>query len=303
MNCEIARTLLPLSLYDELTDQQQAALSAHLASCAVCRQALEFQRRFHQALQGRTLEPAEELLAACRRELSLRLKLASHERSRLVRWALRLSEAGARLGVIGRAAAATALLGLGFLLGRWSGAFPDRQQAPSPEQVTRIRLVQPAPNGRVQIVVEETRQRVISGRPEEEPVLGLLLAAAREAPDPGLRSESVELLGRQANQARVREALLEAMQRDPNPGVRLKALEAVKPLASQAEVRQRLARVLLEDQNPGLRVQAIDLLVQQPRQETLIGLLQGLLEREDNNYVRLRCWQALRELNASAGTF
>jgi hypothetical protein len=59
---------------------------------------------------------------------------------------------------------------------------------------------------------------------------------------------------------------------------------------------------LQNDQNPGLRVQAIDLLVAQ-RDDGLVGILQNLLQKESNNYVRLRCRSALEEMNASLGTF
>ena len=34
-----------------------------------------------------------------------------------------------------------------------------------------------------------------------------------------------------------------------------------------------------------------------------VGVLQTLIGKEDNSYVRLRCRNALREMNASVGTF
>ena len=76
----------------------------------------------------------------------------------------------------------------------------------------------------------------------------------------------------------------------------------MKSFGADADVRTTLAQVLLKDQNPGVRIQVIDLLIanQDPatveRSQTLIG-------KEDNSYVRMRCQNALREMNASVGTF
>ena len=39
------------------------------------------------------------------------------------------------------------------------------------------------------------------------------------------------------------------------------------------------------------------------RDDTVVGVLQGLVQREDNNSVRLKVEKALKEMNASVGTF
>ena len=102
--------------------------------------------------------------------------------------------------------------------------------------------------------------------------------------------------------AEVRSALLEALTADPNPGVRLKALEGLRGLTGDSEVRKTLAHVLLKDTNPGVRIQVIDLLIAHKDAST-VGVLQNLVRSEDNNYVRMRCKNALQEMNASVGTF
>jgi HEAT repeat protein len=67
-------------------------------------------------------------------------------------------------------------------------------------------------------------------------------------------------------------------------------------------VRRTLAQVLLKDQNAGVRIQVIDLLIARQDPAT-IGVLQTLIGKEDNGYVRMRCQNALRDMNASVGTF
>jgi HEAT repeat protein len=112
----------------------------------------------------------------------------------------------------------------------------------------------------------------------------------------------MDLLKDQSETKEVRRALLAALQHDTNPGVRLKALEGLRGNASDAETRRVLAQVLLKDENPGVRTQAIDLLTGQSEPD-MVGVLQELVSREENNYVRLKCQKALREMNASVETF
>ncbi|MEK7409306.1 MAG: HEAT repeat domain-containing protein [Acidobacteriota bacterium] len=301
MSCETVRRDLSLFLYGELSLEEEQALQEHLEACPECAQARGAEEALHAALDRRGLEPSPELLAGCRRELGLLLKLASaRERG----WLARLREAfsGPVVAVWRRPAAAVALVALGFFVARWTS--PARPgDTPAEGQIDRIRFVEPDASGGVRIAVEETRERIFTGRPDEDRIQRLLLAAARESEDPGLRAESVGILNARPELGGVRRALLEAVQHDSDSGVRLKALEGLKRFAAEPEVRDTLARVLLSDQNPGVRIQAIDLLTRQKRQEAIIGVLQALLNKEDNNYVRLRTERALQELNASIGTF
>ena len=65
-------------------------------------------------------------------------------------------------------------------------------------------------------------------------------------------------------------------------------------------------RVLNADDNPGIRTQAIDLLTEgAPRalDAQMVGMLQQLMRREENVYIRQRCEKALRMANASAEIF
>jgi hypothetical protein len=112
----------------------------------------------------------------------------------------------------------------------------------------------------------------------------------------------MEILKARATSIDVRDALLTALRNDPNPGVRFKALDGLKGMASQPEVRKTLSYVLQNDQNPGVRIQAIDLLTQH-QDANMVGMLQQVVNKESNDYVRQRCERALQELNASVGTF
>jgi hypothetical protein len=299
MNCETVKRDLSLFLYGELTLEEEQALQDHVEACLGCRKALEAEKLLHQALDERELEPPATLLVRCRQDLSRRLQSGAPARGGWLAWLRQPLGWQMALKPVG----AVALVALGFVAARWTG--PGTAPAPVPlaePTISQVRYLEPDPSGSVRIVVEETRQRVLSGRLDEEPIRHLLLAAAREARDPGLRGETVDILKAQPEAADVRRALLATFEHDPNDGVRLKALEGLKSFATEPDVRSTLVRSLLVDDNPGIRIQAIDLLIQK-REDALVGVLQELMQRESNNYVRLRCQRALQEMNASVGTF
>jgi hypothetical protein len=199
-----------------------------------------------------------------------------------------------------RPVGAMALLAIGFLGARLTPAFSGNV---SEAGIARVRDVQTAPDGRVRVVVDETRQRTISGALDDQKIQSLLLEAIRDR-DPGLRSDSVELLtSTHAQSADVRDALIYELQNDENTGVRLKAMAGLKPFVHQPEVRTALIQTLLNAPNPGVRSQAIDMLVQSaganPDRQT-IGALQELMLREQDPGLRKQGQRVLASFNASA---
>jgi hypothetical protein len=114
---------------------------------------------------------------------------------------------------------------------------------------SRVRYVEPGSDGKIQIVLDETRQRVVTGRMDDQKIRVLLLSAAQDPADPGLRRDRGHPQHR-AQAADVRDALIQALRHDQNAGVRLKALEGLKTYAQEREVRAALADVLLRDTNP-----------------------------------------------------
>jgi hypothetical protein len=176
---------------------------------------------------------------------------------------------------------------------------------------SRVKYVEPESDGRVHIVLDETRQRIVSGGLNDQNIRVLLLSAAKDPLDPGLRAETVEILTTSAQSSDVRDALMFALQHDQNAGVRLKAMAGLKAFAQQPEVRSAMTQVLLTDANPDMRSQAIDLLTKSLNQDTpavsydrqVIGAMQELMQRENNTYVRQRARAALEAVKASTETY
>ena len=297
MKCEQVREELSLMLYGELSFTGEEAVQSHLANCAECRAALATEQKWHDELSQSPLDPPAGLLVACRQQLRETLPAP-----RPSRWFSNLN-----WSLITRPAAALALIAVGFFGSRLPFFTSDAGPAiASTGGVARVRYVEADPAGNVRIIVDETRPRVVSGRAEDPQVQRWLLSAAREANDPGLRAETVALLQGGAEAVDVRRALMAALETDPNAGVRLKAIEGLRRHAGEQDTRQTLMRVLSGDDNPGIRTQAIDLLTENsPRSldSQTVGMLQQLMRREENGYIRQRCEKALRMANASAEIF
>lgn len=292
MTCESVQQRLSLYLYGELNFDEEESVEAHLAHCAPCQERLQQEKRWHAALlREASLAPAD-LLVSCRHNIALELGAA--RAPFWSRWKEVLAPAA-----WGKPAGAFALLAIGFGLAH----LPLRDAAkPAAPVASRVRVVEPEQDGRIRIVLEETRERTLMGQPDEARIRQLLLAASQDPHDPALRFDSVDILKSRSNAAEVRLSLLKTLQSDPNAGVRMKALEGLKPHAQEPDVQHALTQVLLSDKEAGVRALAIDVLTQQ-RGPEMVGVLQELVRHEQSGYVRDRCQRVLHDLGASVETF
>lgn len=294
MTCDQVKENLSLYLYGELNHEQEESIEKHTFQCAECAAALDAERMMHGALDTSAEAPPPALLSSCRRELfdSLESRRAAAKLTvgdRIRSWFAM---------PVWKPVAAFGLLAAGFLGGR---VVPVQNVAAAPV-ATRVRFLEPDGTGKVNILLEETRERRVSGELSDDGIRRLVLTAAQDQGDPGLRVESMDLLRRESSASEVRRALMAALVSDPNAGVRLKALDGLRQHSADPEVQRALSQVLMRDDNPGLRAQAIDLLVEHRRKD-MVGVLQRLMQREENDYVRLRTQRVLAEMNASVDAF
>jgi len=310
MTCDEAARLLSLYLYGELAFDEEERLESHLDGCEPCRAEVSRQRKLHALLDSAGGELADGILTGARLELRARLK---HESAGHQGWWKHLGELfGVRFApapLAAQLAGAVALVAIGFWgargtsLGLFASGGGTNNVASIVDPVaSHVRYVEPENFGQVRIVTDETLRRTVSGSLGDKQIRELLIIAARDPEDPGVRVQSVELLKSQCASAEIRNTLLSVLAHDPNDGVRLKALDGLKQFAEDPETRQVLTHVLLTDRNPGVRTQVVDLLVQH-RQDEMVGVLQELLSRENNGYIRQRCERALHDMNASPETY
>jgi HEAT repeats/Putative zinc-finger len=315
MSCAEVQMNLSLYLYGELDFAQEEELEQHLTKCDLCKRALEREKAWHTAIKAEQLDVPLELLSECRTELKAALPSASVSGSgRVSSWWDWLSQVGFSPSAWStRIAVASFLVFVGFSAGRWIDrhGFPGDLSVGSESEAglfdpttAHVRDIQPSGDNRVRIIFDQVREQQITGRMDDQGIRRALIAASKDPADPGIRVDSVEILNDQ-NGSDVRDALIYAVRHDPNAGVRLKALEGLRRFVDDPSTRENLAFVLQHDDNSDVRSQAIDVLAPAAGNvelsPELAGALQAIVRSEqDNDYIRTRSMQLLREVHALA---
>lgn len=307
MNCHDVQASLSLYLYGELDFAREELLENHLAECAFCQLTLAREKQWHTLTNAQVQEPPLDLLAECRQQL--RPALASqvaHPSSHQAwwRWSNPFDISATRWSA--QIALASMLLFIGFASARWldrgSPQTAVNQMSLLNPASAHIRDIQADGTGLVRIVLDQEGE--ITGRIGDANVRSLLLAGTRQ-PDPSVRFYSFEILTQQAGpQAAkdLREVVFYSVRNDPNPAVRLQAIAGLRHFSGDPAALETLKFVLEHDDNPGVRTQAINLLapvdsgiaVTPAMAQVIADVMRSAPEDE---YVRARCSQALREAN------
>jgi HEAT repeats len=240
----------------------------------------------------------------CRQELRESVEIAREAKEPL--WLRCLDSLGFRpTGWSMRIAMASLLVCLGFGLSRLSERWvpaPDftGQMALIDPLRAHVRMIEQGRDDRVQVVIDEIREHVVSGTPSDPVMRRFLLAALRDPSDPAVRVDSLEVLKEDAG-TDVRDTLLDVAQHDSNSGVRLKAIAALERFVEASETRRILVHVLSHDECPDVRSEAIDLLVASGDKAgfspQLTETLQTVMRSDPDGYVRMRCQRALQASN------
>ncbi len=307
MKCEWVRENIVLYVYNELADDARYELEQHLARCLECASELKTVRKFHATLSTVPVEePSPSLLAASRMRLQEALETAEQggiwQRLTFDPWVwlrqMRFSPAlAAVLLIIGFAG------GIGTtysVLGNRSSA--PGEQATSPAlgkaNITGIRsIIQEPGTDKVTIKYDTTQTEDVQGSLNDERIQQLLLFAARNNYNSGVRMDSVDLLTQTPNDAHVREALTYALRYDSNPGVRLKALQGLAAyVKSDTRVRDAILEALMNDANSGVRTQALQLLSAVTADSSVRTVLQQLAQNDKNQYIRSQARNLLAQV-------
>ena len=282
MKCEWVRENILLFVYNELPDDARYELEQHVARCGDCAGELKATRVFHATLSSLPVEePTPNLLTASR--MRLQEALETTEQGGL--WQkLTFALAGLYLHVE-KDYSGKQVQRVHMLLGKQRKPWPtftlpaDRgditvsdvmETAPGPERdqaihrwcISGIRsIIQEPGSDKVSIKYDATTTQQTEGSINDQRIQQLLLFAARNNYNSGVRMDSVDLLTQKPDDTRVREALLYALRYDSNPGVRLKALEGLSSyVKDDVRVRDTLLEALMNDSNAGVRTRALQLL-------------------------------------------
>lgn len=303
-DCKNIREQFALLLYGELSFDEEERIDSHLDGCADCRTALARQKVLHEAVDAAAVTPSPALLNRCREDLAEMLPSEKRAAGAESWWS---QIAGNWKIQFLKPVGAVALLAIGFFAAKVTpGIGGITSMGLADIGGAQVRNVAAQPDGTLRIVFDEKRERTISGSRDDQRIRQLLMAAAKEATDPGLRAQTVTILVGEADESDVREALAFAMANDENTNVRLKAMEGLERYANDPMVQNALAHVLLNDPNTGMRTRVIDALTGHEGQELdrqMVGALQELMSREDDSEVRERARQMLHSIKASAETY
>jgi hypothetical protein len=304
MKCEWVQENILLFIYNELPDDARYELEQHLARCTDCAAQLKVSRQFHATLsQFPVEEPSPNLVASSR--MRLQESLETTEQGGF--WQRLIFEPAAWLHQIRFAPALAAMIlmvgfagGIGttyqVLKGREHIVEPLAQ--PSESSITGIRSVSREPGSdQINIKYDTVSIQETQGSLNDQRIKQLLLFAARNNYNSGVRMDSVDLLTQKPNDTHVREALLYALRYDSNPGVRLKALEGLGPyVKDDVRVRDAVLEALLNDSNPGLRTQALHLLEPCRADSSVRVVLRKLAENDQNQYIQSQARNWLAQL-------
>ncbi len=317
MTCDEAKDQLVLLTYEELSEEQQAALALHMHGCPACEQELAALNSFGAVMLADTVgEVSPNMLASARMRLDDALDQAGTGS-----WLQRL-----RLGAVrtwhhlyAAPALATMLVGVGFL----SGNLLTRYQAANAAAGASVQQTGPGPRDAqgsiVSVsnitrtgdpdVVEVNYNRVVPttfrGRIDEPEARRLLMASQKSA-DSAVRMDGVGYLARacdagrmcehgsQAEDLTVRDALLVRLSYDKSPAVRLKALEGLKRfVAEDQKVRDAVLQALMSDRSADVRKEAIDMLAPVQADSSVRQVLHTVSTQDSNSYIRNASMQAL----------
>ena len=307
MKCDWVKENILLYVYNELPDDARYELEQHLARCADCTLELKSARKFHTALAELPVEePSPNLVASSR----MRLQEALETTTQGGWWHRLIFDPGAWLRQVRFAPALTAMIflfgfagGIGTTYkvlsnGTGGNSILPGTPAPTESSIAGIQSISQEPgSNQINIKYNTVSTQEAQGSLNDQRIQQLLLFAARNNYNSGVRMDSVDLLTQQPNDTHVREALIYALRYDTNPGVRLKALDGLGAyVKSDPRVRDAVLEALMNDSNPGVRTEALHLLEPVRADSSVRAVLQRLSENDQNQYIKSQARTMLAQL-------
>ena len=305
MNCNFFKQNVVLLVYDELPDDVLFEMRQHAERCPACREELRSAQQFRTDVDAiPALEPTPNLLAASRLRLQEALETAEQAQGwrgwrgwvfdpvdwlRQIKFSPALAAAILIVGFAGGLLTAIKMSPAGIVQGQ------DLTQQAS---IAGIRDITQDPNNNtVQINYDKLLPASTQGSIDNPDIEKLLLYAARNQENPGVRVESVSILSRQCHDSQIREMMMRSLLEDRNPGVRLQALDGLEQYVKEdIKVRNVVIQALLNDTNPGVRTEALHLLQPLKADSAVRSAFEQLAARDNSEYIRAESERTLASL-------
>ena len=296
MKCEWVQQNIVFYVYDELPDDARHELEQHVARCATCMAEVQAVKNFRgEMAKFPVQEPGPNFLTDSRMKLQEALESAEQGGwlSRVVfepiNWLhqIRFAPAlAAAIFIVGFAGG----IGATYKIVR-TGPAHETSAGPAPATLSSISgvssIAQQPGSDQVTVKYDTVVPQQHTGSFSDPEIQQLLLYAARNNFNAGVRMDSVSLLTQEPSNQHVREALLYALRYDSNTGVRLKALNGLGPyVKDDVQVRDAVLEALMSDTNPGIRIEALRLLDPVRADSSVRIVLQRLAQKDENRYIR-----------------
>ncbi|MGB7130798.1 MAG: HEAT repeat domain-containing protein, partial [Candidatus Sulfotelmatobacter sp.] len=170
--------------------------------------------------------------------------------------------------------------------------------APAEASITGIQSITQEPGtNQIEIKYNTVSTQETQGSLNDQRIQQLLLFAARNNYNSGVRMDSVDLLTKKPDITQVRDALIYALRYDTNPGVRLKALDGLGPFVKDdVHVRDAVLQALVSDSNPGVRIEAMRLIEPVKADGSVRGVLMTLAAKDQSEYIKSQARTMLAQL-------
>ena len=164
--------------------------------------------------------------------------------------------------------------------------------------ITGIQSVTQDPStNQINIKYNTVSTQEAQGSLNDQRIQQLLLYAARNNYNSGVRMDSVDVLTRKPNDIQIRELLIDRLQNDSNPGVRLKVMDALGGFVKDdTRVRDAVLSALVNDTNAGVRTEAMRLIEPVKADGSVRGVLMTLAAKDSSQYIRSQARTMLAQL-------
>lgn len=316
MKKEDYRKLMHLSLYEEINDDELSKLNIYLKKHPEVKKEMEELRQLKEFIKKNTpAEITDDLLNDARSQLRAALRKERNRASIVDQITDFIGEFLRPKFVIG----AVSTLSLGILVGYCSFSpslnefdmpllpVANTNQVQSSSSIANIRFIDnDASDGDVEFEFDAVTPMHIKGNIDDPQIQKLLTHALLNESNAGVRLSSVHAIRSQTENAKtidpsVKSALITSLKSDVNPGVRREALRVLQQYGWDKDIRDAYLHVIAKDENSGLRVAAINALEMARMEgatldEKSISTLKKHLEKEQNNYIRNRAAQLVKEI-------
>lgn len=316
MEKEKYQELMSLSLYGELTDDEQSKLDAYLKKHPELKKEFQELKKFKSFISEHSSHKiTDDLLSDARTQLRSALRKERNKKTVLAR-------IGNVLGEFFRpqwVAAGIGSLSLGILIGYCSFSpsgvesglvfQPVLNEIPAPEKtrIDNVRFIDAdASDGEVEFEFEAIAPMRLKGRVDDPEIQKVLTYALLNASNAGVRLKTMNAIAQQNEEKKpadpaIKTALISSLKNDQNPGVRREALRVLQQFEFDKEIRNAVLQVLIHDSNSGMRVAAINALEMAKMDgkkfdSSVVTILKKQMEKEENGYIRNRAATLVKEI-------